>query len=156
MSVVRFDPLRELTSFRDDINRLFVRTFGEGAEARTWAPAVDVFEREHEVVLKAELPGLTAEDVTVELDDNVLTISGERTFTDRVEDGRYHRVERSYGKFSRSLTLPQGIDEDGVSASFADGVLEVTVPKAEIPSPRKVTIQTGARTIEQPAEGESA
>lgn len=144
MSVVRFDPFRDLTSFRDDINRLFARTLGEGGEVRSWTPAVDVFEREDSVLLKAELPGLRVDDVDVEIDENVLTIRGERTFADTVEDGRYHRVERSYGTFSRSLTLPQGIDADAVSARFVDGVLEVTVPKAEVPTPRKVTIATGA------------
>ncbi len=142
MSVVRFEPLRDLTSFRDDFNRLVSRTFGDGE--RTWTPAVDVIETGDSVVLKAELPGLTAEDVDVEVDENVLTISGEREFRDEVEDGRYHRIERSYGRFSRSLTLPQGIKADAVSATFTDGVLQVTVPKADEVRPRKVTIDTGA------------
>lgn len=145
MNVVRFDPLRDLTAFRDDINRLFARTFGDGEATRSsWTPAIDVFEREDSVVLKAELPGLKVDDVAVEIDDNVLTISGERKFTDTVEDDRYYRVERSYGAFRRSMTLPQGIKEDAVQARFADGVLEVTVPKAEAPQPRKVTIEAGA------------
>lgn len=144
MSVVRFDPFRDLTAFRDDINRLFTRTFGESGETRSWTPVIDVFEREDAVVLKAELPGLGADDVDVEIDDNVLTISGERKFTETVEDDRYYRVERSYGTFRRSLTMPQGIREDAVQARFVDGVLEVTVPKAEIVSPRKVAIETGA------------
>jgi HSP20 family protein len=144
MSIVRFDPFRDITSFREDIDRLFARSFGDGAGAtRTWAPAVDVFETKDAVVLKAELPGLTAEDVDVGIDDNVLTVSGERTFKDTVEEGRYYRLERSYGRFSRSLTLPQGIEADAVSATFADGVLEVTVPKAEEVKPRKVTIGAG-------------
>lgn len=145
MSIVRFDPFRDITSFRDDINRLFARSFGDDGVAgtRTWAPAVDVFETKDAVVLKAELPGLTAEDVDVEIDDNVLTVSGERTFKDTVEEGRFYRLERSYGRFSRSLTLPQGIKADSVSASFADGVLEVTVPKAEEVKPRKITIGAG-------------
>jgi HSP20 family protein len=145
MSIVRFDPFRDITSFRDDINRLFARSFGEEdvTGTHTWAPAVDVFETKDAVVLKAELPGLTAEDVDVEIDDDVLTISGERTFKDTVEEGRFYRLERSYGRFSRSLTLPQGIVADAVSATFADGVLEVTVPKAEEVKPRKVTIGAG-------------
>jgi HSP20 family protein len=145
MSIVRFDPFRDITSFRDDINRLFARSFGEEGVTgtRTWAPAVDVFETKDAVVLKAELPGLTADDVDVEIDDNVLTVSGERTFKDTVEEGRFYRLERSYGRFSRSLTLPQGIKADAVSATFADGVLEVTVPKAEEVKPRKVTIGAG-------------
>ncbi len=145
MSIVRFDPFRDITSFRDDINRLFARSFGEEGVTgtRTWAPAVDVFETKDAVVLKAELPGLTADEVDVEIDDNVLTVSGERTFKDTVEEGRFYRLERSYGRFSRSLTLPQGIRADAVSATFADGVLEVTVPKAEEVKPRKVTIGAG-------------
>jgi HSP20 family protein len=102
-----------------------------------------VFEREDAVVVKAELPGLTVADVDVEIDDTVLTISGERTFTDTVDTDRYHRIERSYGTFRRSITLPQGIEGDAVQARFADGVLEVTVPKAVVPQPRKITIQTG-------------
>ncbi len=143
MSIVRFDPLRDLADFSTDINRLFVRAFGESGQARSWSPAIDVFEREDAVVVKAELPGLTVADVDVEIDDTVLTISGERTFTDTVDTDRYHRVERSYGPFRRSLTLPLGIKADAVQARFADGVLEVTVPKADVPQPRKVTIETG-------------
>lgn len=143
MSVVRFDPFRDITSFRDDINRLFSRTFGEGAGTHTWSPAVDVFETEDAVILKAELPGLTTDDVDVEIDDNVLTVSGERTLKDAVHEDRYYRLERSYGKFSRSLTLPQGITADEVTASFTDGVLEVRVPKADEVKPRKVAIATG-------------
>jgi len=144
MSIVRFDPFRDITSFRDDINRLFARTLGEGLSAsQTWTPAVDVFETKDAVTLKAELPGLTVDDVDVEIDDNVLTVSGERTFQDTVEEGRFYRVERSYGRFSRSLTLPQGIKADEVTATFKDGILEVTVPKAEEVKPRKVAIAAG-------------
>ena len=143
MSIVRFDPFRDITSFRDDINRLFSRNFGEGNGTQTWAPAVDVFDTKDAVILKAELPGLTADDVDVEIDDNVLTVSGERTFADKVEDGHYYRLERSYGKFSRSLTLPQGIKADEVSANFANGVLEIRVPKADEVKPRKVAIGAG-------------
>lgn len=144
MSIVRFDPFRDITSFRDDINRLFARTLGEGVgTSQTWTPAVDVFETGEAVILKAELPGLGVDDVDVEVDDNVLTISGERTLTDRVEEGHYYRLERSYGRFSRSLTLPQGIRADEVSATFTDGVLEVRIPKAEEAKPRKVAVVAG-------------
>lgn len=143
MSIVRFDPFRDITSFRDDINRLFSRSFGEASGTQTWAPAVDVFDTKDAVIVKAELPGLTADDVDVEIDDNVLTVSGERTFADKVEDGHYYRLERSYGKFSRSLTLPQGIKADEVSANFANGVLEIRVPKADEVKPRKVAIGAG-------------
>lgn len=144
MSTVRFDPFRDITSFRNDLNRLFAGALGGTVTGtQTWAPAVDVFETSDAVILKAELPGLTADDVDVEVDDNVLTISGERVLKDTIEEGNYYRLERSYGKFSRSLTLPQGIKADEVAASFTDGVLEVTVPKADEIKPRKVAIAAG-------------
>ena len=144
MTNVRFDPFRDITSFRDDLNRLFAGALGGTATGtQTWAPAVDVFETNDAVVLKAELPGLSTEDVNVEVDDNVLTISGERILRDSVEKGQYYRLERSYGTFSRSLTLPQGIKADEVAATFTDGVLEVTVPKADQVKPRKVAIAAG-------------
>lgn len=144
MSTVRFDPFRDITSFRNDLNRLFAGALGGTVTGtQTWAPAVDVFETSDAVILKAELPGLTADDVDVEVDDNVLTISGERVLKDTIEEGNYYRLERSYGKFSRGLTLPQGIKADEVAASFTDGVLEVTVPKADEIKPRKVAIAAG-------------
>ncbi len=145
MTAVRFDPFRDITSFRNDINRLFAGALAGTVTGgtQTWAPAVDVFETSDAVVLKAELPGLSTEDVDVEVDDNVLTISGERVLRDSVENGHYYRLERSYGKFSRSLSLPQGIKADEVAATFTDGVLEVTVPKADEIKPRKVAIAAG-------------
>lgn len=144
MTNVRFDPFRDITSFRNDLNRLFAGALGGTVSGtQTWAPAVDVFETNDAVVLKAELPGLSTDDVSVEVDDNVLTISGERILRDSVEKGHYYRLERSYGTFSRSLTLPQGIKADEVSATFTDGVLAVTVPKADEVKPRKVAIAAG-------------
>ena len=145
MSVVRFDPFRDITAFRNDLNRLFTTALGGNVTGtQTWTPAVDVFETKDAVVLKVDLPGLTADEVDVEVDENVVTISGERVLKDTVEDGNYYRLERSYGSFSRSLTLPQGIKADEVVASFTDGVLAVTVPKAEEAKPRKVAIGGGA------------
>jgi HSP20 family protein len=145
-TVVRWDPFRELTSLRNEMNRLFARTGGEGAASGSvWTPAVDVFDRQDEIVLNVELPGLTAEDIDIEVDDNVLTIRGERTFDETVEEGRYYRVERQYGQFSRSLTLPQnGVKADAIAATFDNGVLEVRVPKAEEVKPRKIAVGTGA------------
>jgi HSP20 family protein len=144
-TVVRWDPFRDLTSLRNEMNRLFSRT-GEGPESGSvWTPAVDVFDRQDEIVLKVELPGLTAEDIDIEVDDNVLTIRGERRFEEKVEDGRYYRVERQYGQFSRSLTLPQsGVKADAITATFDSGVLEVHVPKAEEVKPRKIAVGSGA------------
>jgi HSP20 family protein len=143
-SVVRWDPFRDVMALREDVNRLFGRTLGEGAGAAVWTPAVDVFDTKHAIVLKAELPGMKPEDIDIEIDDNVLTIKGERRFQEAVEDGRYYRLERSYGHFSRSLTLPQGVRGDQVQASFDHGVLEVRVPKAEEVKPRKIAVNAAA------------
>lgn len=139
-SVVRWDSLRDVMSLREEVNRLFGRTLGEGAGAAVWTPAVDVFDTKDAIVLKAELPGLSPEDIDVEIDENVLTIKGERRFQEALEDGRYYRLERSYGHFSRSLTLPQGVRGEAVQASFDQGVLEVRVPKAEQVKPRKIAV----------------
>jgi len=143
-SVVRWDPFRDVMALREEVNRLFGRTLGEGAGAAVWTPAVDVFDTKDAIVLKAELPGMKAEDIDIEIDDNVLTIKGERRFREALEDGRYYRLERSYGHFSRSLTLPQGVRGDQVQAQFDQGVLEVRVPKAEEVKPRKIAVTAGA------------
>ncbi|MEQ8834201.1 MAG: Hsp20/alpha crystallin family protein [Miltoncostaeaceae bacterium] len=141
-ALVRFDPFREITTLREDMNRLFSRTLGDAPEAAsTWSPAVDIFDAPEAIVLKAELPGLDAGDIQIEVDDNVLTLRGERRFEDRVEEGRYHRVERAYGAFQRTITLPQNVRADAITANVERGVLEVRVPKAEEARPRKIEVQ---------------
>jgi HSP20 family protein len=142
-SVVRWDPFRDVMALRHEVDRLFGRTLGEGAGAAVWTPAVDVFDTKDAIVLKAELPGMKPEDIDIEVDENVLTVKGERRFEDRLEDGRYYRLERSYGHFSRSLTLPQGVRGDSIEARFDHGVLEVRVPKAEEVRPRKIAVNVG-------------
>ncbi|HJZ62212.1 MAG TPA: Hsp20/alpha crystallin family protein [Miltoncostaeaceae bacterium] len=142
-TLVRFDPLRDITVFRSELDRVFGRAFGDVPRTRAWSPAIDLVETADAIVLKADLPGLGKDDVDVEVDDNVLTISGERRFTETVEEGRFSRIERAYGTFSRSITLPQGVKSDQIAATFRDGVLEVTVPKAEEVRPRKVSIEAG-------------
>lgn len=141
-AVVRFDPFRDITSLRDEMNRLFSRTIGEGgvASGSTWTPAVDIFDTDEAIVLRAELPGLTPEDIDIEIDDNVLTLKGERRFQEQVDEGRYYRLERAYGHFQRSVTLPQGVKSDEISASFEHGVLSVRVPKADEVKPRKIAV----------------
>jgi len=144
-TLMRWDTFREMTTLRDEMNRLFTRSIGDQPVAKaagnaTWSPPVDVFDTPEAIVLKAELPGLTVEDVVVELDDNVLTISGERRFEEKVEDGRAYRLERAYGAFSRTMTLPQGVKAEDISATFTDGVLEVRVPKADEVKPRKIAV----------------
>src|SRR5918996_6443201 len=132
MALVRWEPMRELNTLQGEMNRLFNSFFDEeGGNRRRWAPAVDLLEREDSLVLKADLPGLTEDDVHIEVRDSVLTISGERKAEHEDKQNGYYRVERSFGRFSRSLQLPDGVDAERIAASFDKGVLEVTVPKPE-------------------------
>jgi HSP20 family protein len=160
MALVRWDPVREIDSLQGEVNRLFSTFFdapttrGNGANGTTmrrWIPAMDLVETSEHFVLKADLPGMTENDVTIELENNVLTISGERKTEQEDKHEGYYRLERSAGAFSRSLTLPEGIDADAIAATFDDGVLEVRVPKPVQPQPRKVQIGVGGaepKTIE--------
>lgn len=154
MALIRWDPARELGSLQGEMNRLFNSFFdapapGTGA-AQRWIPAMDLVEDEEHYVLRADLPGMSEDNVNIELDGNVLTISGERQEESKSEHEGYHRMERSKGSFSRSLTLPEGIDADAISASFEKGVLEVRIPKPEERKPRRVAIDVGSQpqTIE--------
>jgi HSP20 family protein len=160
MALIRWEPVREIGTIQNEMNRLFNTLFespshpgngGAGAPLRRWIPAMDLVETEDDFVLRADLPGLSEEDVNIELEDNILTISGERKAEHEERKEGYYRVERSSGSFSRSLTLPEGVDPDAVKASFDRGVLEVRVPKPEAKKPRKVAISVGGgapKTIE--------
>jgi HSP20 family protein len=157
MTIVRWEPIRELSSLQSDMNRFFDAMFqtpasggGQAAPLR-WTPAMDLAETEDAFVLRADLPGVSQEDVSIELEDTVLTVSGERKSDHEHKGEGYYRVERASGTFSRSLTLPKGIDPEAVTAGFEKGVLEVRVPKPEQRKPRKITIGAGGdepRTIE--------
>jgi HSP20 family protein len=155
MALIRWEPVRELNTIQSEMNRLF-NTFFEspqsgGTQLRRWIPAMDLVETDGEYVLRADLPGLTEKDVNIEFEDNVLTISGERKAEHEERKEGYYRVERASGTFSRSLTLPEGVDPERVRASFDRGVLEVRIPKPEQRKPRKVTISAAgepAATIE--------
>ena len=131
--------------FSSEVSRLFNTMFAPGdARSQRWMPAMDLVEEGDHFVLKADLPGLSEEDVSIEIEDNVLTISGERhEETRRDQRQGWHRVERTFGRFSRSLSLPEGIDPENVAASFSNGVLSITVPKPEQRRPRKVQIHAG-------------
>jgi HSP20 family protein len=148
MALIRWDPMRELDSLQGDMNRLFDRFFegrtGNGT-SRRWIPAMDLVETDEHLVLRGDLPGMTEDDVDIEIKDNVLTVSGERKAEHEDKKEGYYRVERSYGQFRRSLTLPEGVDEEGIKATFDKGVLEVRIPKPEERKPRKVAIQVGDR-----------
>ncbi|HEY7618697.1 MAG TPA: Hsp20/alpha crystallin family protein [Solirubrobacteraceae bacterium] len=150
MALVRWEPVREISSIQNEMNRLFntffdAPTTGNGPTARRWVPAMDLVETDEHFVLKADLPGLKEEDVNIELEENVLTLSGERTAEHEDKREGYVRVERAYGSFRRSLTLPDGVNAEGITASFDNGVLEVRIPKPEERKPRRVAIQVGER-----------
>jgi HSP20 family protein len=151
MALVRWDPIREIDSLQGEMNRLFSTFFdtptnsaaggGNGTAAgRRWLPAMDLVETGDHFVLKADLPGMSENDVNIELEDNVLTVAGERRTEHEDKEAGYYRLERAMGAFSRSLTLPEGIDPDAVTATFDNGVLEVRIPKPAEAKPRRVQI----------------
>ena len=159
MALVRWEPVRELSSLQNEMNRLFNAFFetpatggggGNGGTMRRWLPAMDLVETDEHFVLRADLPGLTENDVNIELEDNVLTVSGERKTEQEDKREGFYRVERSFGQFRRSLTLPEGVDAEGISANFDKGVLEVRIPKPEERKPRRIEIGVngGQKTIE--------
>jgi len=146
MAIVRFDPLRELSHMQDRINRIFGdayrRTDEDVLKGGDWTPPVDIFEnKDHEIVLRAELPGLKREDIDIRVENNTLTLRGERKQENEVNQENYHRVERSYGNFSRSFSLPATVNTEKVSATFADGVLSITLPTREEAKPRQIQVQ---------------
>jgi HSP20 family protein len=161
MALVRWDPVREIDSLQGEMNRLFSSFFdtptttrgaGNGtATVRRWIPAMDLIETGEHFVLKADLPGMDEGDVNIEVENNVLTVSGERKTAHEEKHEGYYRLERATGAFSRSLTLPEGIDAESVTATFHNGVLEVRVPKPVQAKPRRVQIGLGGaepKTIE--------
>jgi HSP20 family protein len=150
MAIVRFDPFRDLMTLQERMNRIFdesyrgARTTGDDwALGGSWAPAVDIYEHEGNIVLKAELPGIDSNDVDIRLENNVLTLRGERKVDHEVKQENYHRVERAYGSFSRSFTLPSIVDQEKIKAEYKDGVLELTLPKREEAKPKQISIKVG-------------
>lgn len=150
MALIRWEPAAELNNIQNEMNRLFNTYFdqpvtnGHGDTANhRWVPAMDLVESADHYVLRADLPGLSEEDVNIQLQDNVLTLSGERKAEHESKEKGYYRLERALGGFSRSLTLPEGVDPDAVQAHFDRGVLEVRIPKPEQKKPRKVQISVG-------------
>ncbi len=145
MAIVRWEPFRDLLTTQREFDRLFKEAFspmsGETElSTRSWAPPVDIYETEDAIVLKAELPGVDAKDVEVRVEDNNLYLKGERKFEKEVKEQNYHRVERSYGSFARSFSLPNSISADKVKAEFRDGLLTLTMPKREEAKPKTIKI----------------
>lgn len=148
MNMIKFDPFRELRSLNDEMNKLFhlVPEGGQGEFARgAWSPNVDIYDDRERLIVEAELPGMKRDDFEVSVENNVLTLKGERKFEKKTDGDNYHRVERSYGSFTRQFTLPQTVTAEGASADFENGVLRVALPKREETKARKIEI-TGTDT----------
>jgi HSP20 family protein len=148
MAVVRWEPFRELAALQSEMSRWMNQVTGgtaspgNGGSTSTWLPPVDVWETEDELVLSFDLPGIPEDKISVEVDENVLVVSGERERTGETSDDRFYRFERRFGTFSRSVALPQGVDDGSIKADFKDGVLEVRVPKPEESKPRRIPLGT--------------
>jgi HSP20 family protein len=144
MTLVRYDPNRGLSSLRDNINRMFDMTFPmdweEGREVAQWRPTVDIYEKDGETVVHAELPGVKKEDIALEMKENVMTIKGKRTCEEEVDKDGYYRKERHFGSFQRSIPLSEAIDAEQIKATYRDGVLEVRIPQSEATGMRRIEI----------------
>ncbi len=155
MFLAKYDPFREIRSLQDEVNRLFTASYptsgGREEMLNNWHPRVDVFENNDSLVLEAELPGMTKDDFELSFENNMLTLKGERKFEKKSEGDNYHRIERGYGSFTRSFTLPATVTAEGAKAEFENGMLRVSLPKREETKARKIEItggDAGAKTIE--------
>jgi HSP20 family protein len=150
MAIVRWnDPFREFAHLQNRINRVFSDAYGQNDEglttSGTWVPLVDIYQNgDHEIVLKAELPDLTREDIDITVDNGTLTIKGVKKLSTEVKDEQYHRIERQYGSFSRSFSLPQTVDSTKVGADYKNGVLTVRLPLREEAKPRQIKVDVAA------------
>ena len=140
MSLTHFDPLASVRLFED----AFTRMVNEPRATRPWSPAVDIYETENELVLKADLPDVDLKDIDVRVENQTLTIAGERKFEKQDNVAGYHRIERSYGNFTRSFAVPNSFDTEKIAASFKNGVLSVSLPKKEAAKPRQIKIEATA------------
>ena len=163
--LTRWDPFREFSTLQDRMNRLVRDSFGEGREesltTTNFAPPVDVYEDEHNVVLKIEVPGIEEKDIDVRIENNTLTVHGERKFEKEEKEENYRRVERQYGSFTRSFTrtftLPTTVDSEKVSANYDKGVLKITLPKKAEAKPKQIKVNVGSeKTVEAKVHGKAA
>jgi len=143
----KFEPFRSTLSLQDQVNRLLNEAFDRSSEEgglTPWAPAVDIYENEHELVVKADLPDIKPEELDIRVENNILTIRGERKFEKKVEEQNYLRVERTYGSFSRSFSLANTVNSEAIKAEYKDGVLTLTVPKREEAKPKQIKVNVTA------------
>ncbi|MBN2370058.1 MAG: Hsp20/alpha crystallin family protein [Vicinamibacteria bacterium] len=152
MAIVKWEPFRDWLSLQERMNRLFDESFrgvsrsaseDDWALGGSWAPAVDIYEQEGNLVLKAELPGVDPKSVDVRIENNVLTLRGERKFENEIKRENCHRIERAYGTFTRSFTLPTVVNQEKIQADYQDGVLKVVLPKRDEAKPKQITINVG-------------
>jgi HSP20 family protein len=145
MALTRWDPFRELNIMQERMNRLFDDA-GRGwrgdepSSTTAWSPAVDIYETENEIMVQAELPGVDRKDIVLNLEKNVLTLKGERHFEKETKQENYHRIERAYGGFSRSFSIPAIVDEEKIRADYKDGILKIALPKKEQVKPKQIQI----------------
>lgn len=159
MNIVKYDPFRELRSLQDDMTRLFTGVVPDAARREdmvggAWNPRVDIFENKDTLVLEAELPGMNRDDFELTIENSVVTLKGERKFEKKTDGDNYHRIERAYGTFTRSFTLPQTVSADGARAEFKNGILNVSLPKREETKARKIEVtgdDTPSKTIDTQA-----
>ena len=145
-AISRFEPFRT-NSFQEQFNSLFSEAFDRSSDESsitTWAPAVDIFETEHELVVKADLPDIKPQELDIRVENNILTIRGERKFEKQVNENNYLRVERAYGSFSRSFSLANTVNSDAIKAEYKDGVLTLTIPKREEAKPKQIKVNVNA------------
>jgi HSP20 family protein len=143
MSIRRWEPFRDLISFKDRIDRLFDDAFTRPVREEglsSWVPPVDIYETNENIVIKVELPGLNRDDFTIEIKDNLLTLKGEKKIEKDVKEENYHRIERSYGNFQRTFSLPSNVKESDAKAKYKDGILEIVIPKVEEAKPKQIKV----------------
>ena len=150
MAIIRWDPFRDLVTLRDKMNRLFEDAYSSGSSERdmisnSWSPSVDIYESDKEIVLTAEVPGLSEKDIEIQIEENTLTIKGERKFEKETKEENYHRIERAYGQFCRTFSLPGHVNQDKIKAEHENGVLRILMPKKEEPKPKQVKIVTPSK-----------
>jgi HSP20 family protein len=146
----RFEPFRRASTLQDQLNRVFNDVFeraGDESNLTSWAPAADIFETEHELVVKADLSDVDAKDLDIRVENNILTIRGERKFEKKVSEDKYLRVERAYGSFSRSFSLANTVNAEAIKADYQNGVLTLTIPKREEAKPKQIKVNVGAPTM---------
>jgi HSP20 family protein len=152
----RWEPFRGATTLQEQVNRLFgneLERAGEASNLTTWAPAVDIYETEHELVVKADLPEVEAKELDIRVENNVLTIRGERKFEKKVNEDNYLRVERAYGSFSRSFSLANTVNSEAIKADYQNGVLTLTIPKREEAKPKQIKVNVGTPAVAAAAAG---